>query len=182
MRRLGEIAEILAGVAPERSISGPAQFLQIGDLREGDGPLITGAVPMVTRATPVRPGDVLVASRGSPAVIAEARQSFLGAYVTPDVYLVRPDKRHLEPGYLLAYLRLPAVQSRLREATAGSHVPRIPRPALDELEVPLPPIERQRTIGELVARFDLRSRQLEKRAALEFQLHAAALNQLFEDL
>lgn len=182
MRRLGQVAEILAGVAPERSASGPARFLQIGDLREGEGPTITGTVPQVTRATPVQLGDVLVASRGSPAAIAEARPSFLGAYVTSDVYLVRPDKRRLEAGYLLAYLRLPAVQSKLREATAGSQVPRIPRPALDELEVPLPPLERQRRIAELVAEFDLRSRQLEKRAALEIQLHAAALNQLFEDL
>ncbi|MFN4042037.1 MAG: hypothetical protein ACK4I0_10275 [Brevundimonas sp.] len=150
MPRLAELALIVTGVAPP-SDGGGVRFIQMKDLDPERRQLVRRAAPTAGRATPVERGDVLVPSRGERTLAIRPDSELLGAFPSLDVYLVRPDEGRLDPDYLAAFLTLPAVGASLRTSTAGASLPRIPKEALSELEVPTPPMERQRAIGGLAA-------------------------------
>jgi Type I restriction modification DNA specificity domain len=149
MPRLGEIASIVTGVAPEPVGPDVARFIQIKDLDPSRRALVDGQRPTVNRAIPVRSGDVLVASRGERVSAVMADSDLFGAYVTPDVYLVRPDQDRLDSGYLAAFLNRPSTATQLKASKKGAMLPRVPKEALSELEIPLPRMHRQRVIGNL---------------------------------
>jgi hypothetical protein len=138
--------------------------------------------PTVARATAVRELDVLLASRGDPAPASLVDPFLAGAFVTPDVYLIRASRELVDPAYLLGFLRQSTVQAILRRTSAGSLLPRIPKPALEELVVPLPPLERQRAIGKLVVEMGRRAQLFEKRLTTEVTMHTHVMNQIFSEI
>lgn len=148
MPRLAELALIVTGVAPP-SKGGGVRFIQMKDLDPGRRELVHRAAPTAGRATPVERGDVLVPSRGERNLAIRPDLELLGAFPSLDVYLLRPNDSRLDPDYLAAFLSLPEVGATLRTSTAGASLPRIPKEALSELEVPTPPLQRQRVIGSL---------------------------------
>lgn len=141
-----------------------------------------GATPTLARATPVRENDILFASRGDPAPVSMADPFLAGAFVTPDVYLIRPSQDLIDPAYLLSFLRQSTVQAALRRETAGSLLPRIPKPALEQLIIPLPPLDRQRAIGALAMEMERRTRLFEKRLKAEATMHTHVMNQIFSEI
>ena len=150
MPRLADLALIVTGVAPP-SEAGGVRFIQMKDLDPERRELVRRAAPTAGRATPVERGDVLVPSRGERNLAIRPDTELLGAFPSLDLYLLRPDDGRLDPDYLAAFLSLPEVGATLRTSTAGASLPRIPKEALSELEVPTPPMERQRAIGGLAA-------------------------------
>src|SRR4029077_14370441 len=83
----------------------------LSDLRAGRGPVLaTGEVPEVARAVTVEPGDLIVAARSLATDVLLANDAVFGAYVSLDLYLVRPDRTKVDPQYLIAFLTLPATQ------------------------------------------------------------------------
>ena len=150
MPRLSELALIVTGVAPP-SDGGGGRFIQMKDLDPERRQLVRRAVPTAGRATPVERGDVLLPSRGDRTLAIRPDSELLGAFPSLDIYLVRPDEGRLDPDYLAAFLSLPQVGAALRTSTAGASLPRIPKEALSDLEVPTPPLQRQRAIGGLAA-------------------------------
>ena len=66
-----------------------------------------------------------------------------------DLYLIRPNRDRIIPEYLMAVLESAAAQAAFDAARQGSSLPRLPKAALENLPVPLPPLERQRTIVDL---------------------------------
>ena len=146
---LAAIAEIYTGTNPDRSGVRGAAFIQIKDLPSECRELIRAAQPTVKRATPATFGDVLLAARGERAFAVAAEQGLIGAYPTLDVYLLRPLPQRLDPGYLVAYLSQAQVSAALKASTSGALVPRIPKPALEGLLIPLPPLPQQRRIGAI---------------------------------
>jgi len=179
MVALSEVATISSGVAPEKARADPVRFVQIRDLTGQPREPTTGERPLVARALPIEPGDVLIAARGDRTLAAEADETLFGAYVTLDLYLIRPDPAQLDPSFLLAVLLLPQTGARLRASTAGASLPRIARDELAKLELPDLPLERQRSIGHL-ARAHRFYRELLTRLA---DRHAAAADlQILEAL
>jgi restriction endonuclease S subunit len=170
MPRLAETAMILTGVAPGPVGTDVARFIQIKDLDASRRALVDGQRPTVNRAIPVRTGDVLLASRGERVSAVVADSGLIGAYVTPDVYLIRPDPGRLDPCYLAAFLNRPSTSMQLKASKKGAMLPRVPKEALSELPVPLPPMERQRAIGGLASSIsqhvDLSAKLLNKEARL----------------
>jgi len=166
MARLIDIAAILSGLNPAPTRADPCRFIQMRDLGSADRPLLEGERPTAGRALPVEPSDVLLAARGERSIAVRPRGEMIGAFVTLDIYLIKPDLRRLDPDYLAALLARPDIGTRLRMSTAGSSLPRIPKSALAELDFPLPDLGRQRVIGGL-------SRTLQRRAALYDRLKAA---------
>ena len=178
--RLADIAELTMGSAPSSRAGGDARFVQIKDLRPGRRSLVAGLPPVVDRASPIQRGDVLLAARGDPAPVAMADEEIWGAFPTADIYLIRARRQMADAGYVLAFLRSPRAQSALREATGGTLLPRISKKALDELEIELPPLERQRQIGALALLFDQRAALLERRLDAERRWRDQLLNQLIQ--
>lgn len=151
-RGLAEIADVVTGSSPAKALRRDSvSFIQIKDLDPSKRSLVAGARPTAKRAVAARPGDVLLAARGGQAVVAGqgAGDGLVGGYPTLDVYLIRPQANRIDPVYLAAWLTFEPVRLTLQASTTGALIPRIPITSLKTLSIPLPPLDRQRTIGAL---------------------------------
>jgi hypothetical protein len=123
MTRLRDIAAILGGLTPGATRGDACKFAQMRELVWSDCPLLQGERPTAGRARPVGAADVLLAARGERSVAVRPRDDMIGAFVTLDVYLIKPDVRRLDPDYLAAFLARPDVGMQLRLSTAGASLP-----------------------------------------------------------
>lgn len=183
MLELRKISSIYSGVAVQEGGSGFAHFVRLSDLsdlRSGRAPnLATGEPPAVARALPIEEGDLIVAARGATTDVCQAAHSWLGAFISLDLYLVRPDPSKVDPGYLAAFLDLPATQAAFSGNKQGTGLARLPKEALDRLVVPLPPMPTQRLIAELARSFHDEAALLQRLANLNSLLGREALARAF---
>jgi hypothetical protein len=182
MLRLSDLATIVTGISPQASGEATARFVQIKDLTPERRALATGPRPTVKRAVSIELGDILVASRGERSLAVRATPDLIGAFAGLDVYLVRPDAQRIDADYLVSFLNLPDVAASLRAAASGGSLPRIPKEALDNLMVPLPPMARQAAIGQLSGVMELYQQLALKRIAIESKLFETCLQQAFADI
>lgn len=183
MLELREISGIYSGLAVQEGGSGTARFVRLSDLsdlRSGRAPkLATGEPPAVARALPIEEGDLIVAARGAATDICQAAHAWLGAFISLDLYLVRPDPSKVDSGYLAAFLDLPATQAAFSGNKQGTGLARLPKEALDKLAVPLPPMPTQRLIAELARSFRDEAALLQRLANLNSMLGREALARAF---
>ncbi|MEN5279214.1 restriction endonuclease subunit S [Brucella sp. TWI432] len=169
MLELKDIADIYSGMAVQEG-DGSARFVRLSDLsdlRSGRPlQLAAGEAPAVARALPIANGDLIVGARGSATDVCLANYSLFGAFISLDLYLVRPNTSKVDPGYLLAFLDLPGTQAALAGGKQGSGLARLPKEALDKLVVPLPPMPAQRSIAELAQSFRDEAELLQRLATL----------------
>lgn len=179
MLELREISEIYSGLAIQESDSGSARFVRLSDLsdlRSGRAPnLAAGESPAVARALPIADGDLIVGSRGAATDVCLASNSVIGAFISLDLYLVRPNTSKVDPRYLAAFLDLPTTQAVLSGSKQGSGLARLPKDALDKLAVPLPPMPKQQLIAKLAQSFRDEAELLQRLATLNFILGREAL-------
>ena len=184
-RALAQLAEVITGSSPDRRVARDAvPFIQIKDLDPAKRDLIAGSCPTAKRAVAAKTGDILLAARGGQAVIAgEAAGAGLeGAYPTLDVYLIRPDRKQLDPAYLAAWLTFEPVRNGLQASTTGALIPRIPIGSLKDLAIPLPSLHRQRQIGALFHLAHQEAALLQQLAAHTAQLRTRQLAAAFASL
>jgi hypothetical protein len=154
MARLETVATILCGVNPRQPERQPCHFVQIRNLTNPSESQIAGRRPTAARGVPIQAGDVLLAARGERNAVRLAGQSFYGAYAGLDLFLIRPASAGLDPGYLAAFLSRPSTSALLRKGATGASLPRIPKSAIAELDIPVPELARQRAVAELVRCID----------------------------
>ncbi len=178
MKHLSEIAEVLSGILPPKGGDQDAVYVQIKDLRDYDSEFLRGAAPKARRATRIAVHDLLVPSRGDQLAAFRPTPDMIGAFVGLDVYLVRPAIRRVDPDFLFIALNdIAAVRQLKASATAGA-LPRIPKQALDDVLLPLPPMEKQRRIARLGILAADCERLLRQRLAAEAKLNAALISRL----
>jgi len=170
MLELREISDVYSGLAVQEGDGGLARFVRLSDLSDlkaGRTPnLAAGELPAVARALPIMNGDLIVGARGAATDVCLASHSVLGAFISLDLYLVRPNATKVDPGFLEAFLDLPATQAVLSGSKQGSNLARLPKDALDKLVVPLPPMSKQRLIAELARSFHDEAALLQRLASL----------------
>lgn len=178
MLELRDIADIYSGLAVQEG-DGSARFVRLSDLsdlRSGRPPqLATGESPAVARALPIADGDLIVGARGSATDVCLANHYVFGAFISLDLYLVRPNTSKIHPGYLAAFLDLPGTQAVLAGGKQGSGLARLPKEALDKLATPLPPMPAQQSIAELARSFRDEAELLQRLATLNSILGREAL-------
>ncbi|MFD3705900.1 restriction endonuclease subunit S [Nocardia sp. NPDC058658] len=109
-----------------------------------------------------------------------ARPDFDGVCST-DILPILPGKS-LDKGYLLHYLRQPAIVSLATSRSAGANLPRLSPSELATFEIPLPPIGEQRRIAEVLDRVDeLRAKRRQSIALLDDLAQSIFLD-MFGDL
>jgi len=166
MLELQNIASVFSGVSVRETKSGSARFMRLSDLSDlkaGRTPaLTTGEAPAVARALMIEEGDLIVGARGSATDICGASDAVFGAFVSLDIYLVRPNRDRVNPQYLVAFLALPATQALLAGSKQGSSLARLPKDALERIEVPLPPMPVQKIIAGLALSFEEEDKLLHK--------------------
>ncbi len=141
MLELRKISSIYSGVAVQEGGSGIAHFVRLSDLsdlRSGRAPnLATGEPPAVARALPIEEGDLIVAARVSTTDVCQAAHSWLGAFISLDLYLVRPDRRRSILVIWQPFSIFPRRRQRSSGNKQGTGLARLPKEALDRLVVPL---------------------------------------------
>ncbi|MCU0732642.1 MAG: hypothetical protein MUE84_13795 [Hyphomonas sp.] len=124
----------------------------LAELRAGRVPtLATGEAPSVGRALAIEAGDLLVGARGAATETYVGDEVVIGAYVSLDLFLVRPDLAAVDPHFLAAFFDLPSTQAALAAGKQGTGLARLSKEALDTLLVPVLPMARQKAIAELAA-------------------------------
>ncbi len=184
MLELRKLATVLSGVTIREDTDGPAQFMRLSDLSDlkaGRTPkLARGERPEVARAQNIEPGDLIVGARGFSTDVCLANESILGAFVSLDLYLVRPNPAKVDSQFLFAFLTLPATQTQFAAGKQGSALARLPKDELEKIKIPVPSMQTQRMIAELASSFDEEGRILKKLSDLNLilrsELVARAIN------
>jgi hypothetical protein len=185
MNTIGEVAGLGATVSFREAVrsepGGPVAVVQAKDIGQ-DGTLDLSAVARVD-TLPVkgdwpllRPGDVLMQSRGTSyrsCIIPQGQSAMVAA---GGLYVLHPDASRLDSRYLVVVLNLPGTQAALRKAATGSRILNITRDALKAIEIAVPPLADQRALvelGDLVRRsFEIEQRLYQLRLQ---QLHGLAI-------
>lgn len=179
MLELREIADIYSGLAVQEAGAGSARFVRLSDLsdlKSGRAPsLVVGDSPAVARALPIEGGDLIIGARGGTTDVCLAGDPVFGAFISLDLYLVRPDRSKVDPGYLAAFLDLPTTQAVFLGSKQGTGLARLPKDALDRLAVPLPPLSKQRLIADLAQSFHDEAALLQRLANLNSILGREAI-------
>jgi hypothetical protein len=174
MLELRKLATVLSGVTMKESADGRGRLMRLSnlsDIKIGRIPqLLQGDVPEVARAQSIQDGDLIVAARGAATDVCTACESVLGAFVSLDLYLVRPNLGKIDPHYLYAFLTLPATQATFATGKQGSSLARLPKDALETLKVPVPAMDLQRKIAGLAGSFEQESKLLKKLSDLNSTL------------
>ena len=126
-----------------------------------------GDVPAVARALTIEEGDLIAGARGSATDVCLATGAVIGAFVSLDLYLVRPDRAKVSPRYLAAFLELPATQAVFAGGKQGSALARLPKDALEKTPIPVPPMQSQLLIAGLARSFEEERKLLQRLSGLK---------------
>jgi hypothetical protein len=155
---LHEIADVQMGFSfrsgVEPAVRGPVGVIQMKDL--GDDRMVTlGALTRVSMDVApthqVLAGDIILRSRGDRASSAIVAADPGHTLVAAPLLRIRITDARVRPAYLNWYINQPPAQAHLAKHAEGSGVKMISKRALDELEVDIPPLERQAAIVRLAA-------------------------------
>jgi hypothetical protein len=93
----------------------------------------------------VRPGDLLMQSRGSRNTSVLVEQTVRGIAAL-GLYVIRPKSDAVRPEYLAWYLGHPHVHPQLRDKARGTYIPFVPKSGLAEITIPVPTLDVQEKI------------------------------------
>lgn len=185
MLELKEISQVLSGVSIKEASDGSARVMRLADLSDlkaGRTPkLATGEAPVVARALSIDEGDLIVGARGAATDVYVADEAIVGAFISLDLYLVRPNPQLVNPHYLAAFLELPLTQALFTGGKQGTGLSRLAKATLEGTEIPLPPMHKQRLIAELSQAFKSEAALLARLADLNSTLGREAVARVFRD-
>jgi type I restriction enzyme S subunit len=188
---VGEIAQQVRGVSYDKSqvsnsaAPGLRPVLRAGNIQEGslllDKDLVYVPDSCIAHQQLLRPGDIVIAaSSGSIDVVGKAAQlsepweGSFGAFCK----VVRPSSDKVNPRYLHHFFQSTGYRRKVSSLAAGANINNLKNEHIDDLLLPLPPLEEQRRIAAILDRAaDLNS--LSKRAdQLVIDLRVSRLRQL----
>lgn len=167
MIKLYNIAAIQTGVFAKVGPNPNALYLQQSDF-DGNGELRNTTQPTIIVTNQkhlLTAGDLLLASKGNNnmcVIVPEIEQKCVAS---PSFLVIRlHDKSAILPEFVAWYLNLPTVQNTLAAQARGTSIMSISKATLGELEIPIPPIERQKKYIEL-SKLQKREQELYKTIA-----------------
>lgn len=152
---IGEIAEIQIGYqAKGRIVPEPASRFRILQLKDFEGGRLATDLDQLTPMTPERnpdsyrvdESDVLFACRGPHNFAFHITMPLEWVLATNAFYILRPNRDIILPEYLTWWLNLGTTQDVLSSLRTISTMPLVPKSALSELEIQLPPMDVQANI------------------------------------
>lgn len=108
-----------------------------------------------------------------------ARPNFKGICST-DILPILPSKKILKD-YLFHFLRLPNTVSKVTTMSSGANLPRISPKLLEQLEVPLPPLDEQKRIAAILDKADAIRRKRQQAMELADEFLRAVFLDMFGD-
>ena len=178
MTKLNNIATIQTGVFAKTTPNPDALYLQQSDF-DSRGELRDTAQPTIATDNPkhlLAAGDLLLASKGNNNICVIVPEIEQKCVASPSFLVIRlHDKSAILPEFVAWYLNLPTVQNTLAAQARGTSIMSVSKATLGELEIPIPPIERQRRYIEL-SKLQKREQQLyaaiaeRRRQILEYKM------------
>ena len=93
-------------------------------------------------------GDILLTVKGSfSAVVFD--KSIGKAIATSSIMILRPKDKNISSEFIATYLNSMKGQSDLRQIMSGAHVKTINKSELENLRIPIPPLDTQNMIAKL---------------------------------
>ena len=167
MTKLNNIATIQTGVFAKTTPNPNALYLQQSDF-DGNGELRNTTQPTIIVANQkhlLSAGDLLLASKGNNNICVVVPKLEQQSVASPSFLVIRlHDKSAILPEFVAWYLNLPATQTTLALQARGTSIMSISKATLGELEIPIPPIERQKKYIEL-SKLQKREQELYKTIA-----------------
>ena len=167
MTKLNNIATIQTGVFAKTTPNPDALYLQQSDF-DSRGELRDTAQPTIATDNPkhlLAAGDLLLASKGNNNICVIVPEIEQKCVASPSFLAIRlHDKSAILPEFVAWYLNLPTIQNTLSAQARGTSIMSISKATLGELEIPIPPIERQKKYIEL-SKLQKREQELYKTIA-----------------
>ena len=165
--KLHSIAVIQTGVFAKVVPNPNALYLQQSDF-DSRGELRDTAQSTIAVANQkhlLAAGDLLLASKGNNNICVVVSKLEQQSVASPSFLVIRLcDKTSVLPEYVAWYINLPATQKVLAAQARGTSIMSISKATLGELEIPIPPIERQKKYIEL-SKLQKREQELYKTIA-----------------
>jgi type I restriction enzyme S subunit len=183
VKRLSDVVSLPSGqVNPMRSPYSKQILIAPDHVEPGTGRILELRIAADQGASSgkyiVKPGDV-VYSKIRPALRKAALADFEGL-CSADMYPMTPSSE-IDSRYLLALL-LGEKFSRFAESVSGrSGIPKINRRELEEFSIPLPPVEEQRQIADILGSVDEQIQTAMHLIAKQRELRIASIRQLAAD-
>lgn len=98
----------------------------------------------------LRRNDLVITLRGSVGQCAIFDCEYETGFINAQMMIIRPSASIL-PTYLHRLILHPIIQNKLEATKSGSAIPQLTSKQIGDLEVPLPPLDRQRDFTNLVA-------------------------------
>lgn len=146
------------GKTPTKSPSGvkliTAKVIKGGRIEDGNHEFIADADydAWMRRGLPQQ-RDILLTTEAPLGEVAMLRTTEKIA-LAQRVILLRADPKLADPDYLFQALKSPLVQTRLQARGTGTTVLGIKQSELRQVEIPLPPLAKQRRIGSILSAYD----------------------------
>ncbi len=154
--RLKDIAIIAIGSTfrerMEASANGSVRVIQMKDL-SGDNEVDTKKMIRINAAVPktrqlVHKGDLIFRSRGNIRTAAIMNEDIPNTIAAAPLLKITASRQHALPGYLLWWINSPASQSYFNANSEGTLLQMVKINVLGNLQVTLPPLERQKYIQD----------------------------------
>ena len=157
MKTLKEIAHVQMGLAfrsrIEPEVDGTVAVIQMRDLTEDNKlshrNLITIKMDKLSDRHLVKRRDLIFRSRRQTTTAAIIDTKIGPAVVAAPLLRIRVTSKHVLPEYLCWFVNQPLAQAFLHSRATGTAMTVIGKSALDDLQVPLPPLETQKRIVAL---------------------------------
>ena len=190
--KVGDIAEQVRGVtyskddAFDAPKAGAIALLRANNITD-DGldfsNLIWVGEGNVSSRQHLRRGDIVVAaSSGSISVVGKAAQldvDFVGTFGA-FCKVLRPSTK-VHDRYLGHFLRTPAYRRLISSLAAGANINNLKNEHLDNLDIPLPPLDEQRRIAAILDQADALRRKRQETSAHADQLTQSVFLKMFGD-
>ncbi len=181
---LKDIATIQTGLFAKSQEAGDVVYLQAKDFDE-NGQLLSVLYPDlssddISEKHLLRIGDVLFAAKGTKNFASVYESHHPLAVASTSFFVIRLRVNNVLPAYMACFLNNTNTQNLIKENARGTAMPSIRKSVLEEVEVPIPSLEKQMAIVQLAslvgAEHQLRLAILQKRKQLiEHQIIKAIL-------
>ena len=148
--KIQDIAILQTGLFAKPLTIGEVVYLQSKHFDE-QGNLIASLHPDlliedISKKHLLRAGDVLFAAKGTKNFAAVYEEPNLPAVASTTFFVIRLLGSNVLPEYLTWFLNNPNTQASLKAQAIGTSIPSISKQVLEELEIPIPSIEKQKLV------------------------------------
>jgi restriction endonuclease S subunit len=153
--KISSIANINSGIYSSAISVGEVYYIQARDFDE-NRQIVSNLTPVLSYEENLekhflQPGDILIVAKGASFLSAVYDGSYSPAVASTVFLVIRiTNKDQIDPWYVSWYLNQTSTQIYFLSISRGTSIPSINKKMLSELDIPIPSIEKQKLIIELI--------------------------------